>query len=252
MSGREASFALGTRRPGPMLTAIMIANVAFYVLELVLMRMGVPIERWLFLRPADVFENGAVWQLLSYPLLHAPQDVMHLVFNLITLYFFAAPLERYWGPRRFLIGYGVFALSGGLFTLLVALLSVTPVLSWLLPQFWTGAHVGASGAAVGYLIAFGLEFAEQEMNFFVLGRMKVKTFVLVMVAIEVLVALSFSQTSSTSHFGGMLGALIFVKGLWRPGRWLDIFRRGRLERRKREIERELRVIDGGKKDDLPN
>ena len=50
----------------------------------------------------------------------------------------------------------------------------------------------------------------------------------------------------------MLGALIFVKGLWRPGRWLDIFRRGRLERRKREIERELRVIDGGKKDDLPN
>ncbi|MFO0727026.1 MAG: rhomboid family intramembrane serine protease [Myxococcota bacterium] len=248
MSGRDPSFALGNRRPGPALTAILILNVVCYVAELIAMRLGAPVEELFFMTPARVFGSGAVWQLFTYPLLHSPTEVSHIAFNMLTLYLFGGPLERWWGTRRFVTGYVLFALAGGLFTLLVALLSLTPVLSWLVPHLWTTPTVGASGAGMGLLIGFGFEFAEQRLAF---PPMKVRTFVWVMIGFELLVALSFAQISSTSHFGGMLGALLFMRG---PGKWFDGKKRAQLEKKKRLIESELRVIQGGKGGggDLPN
>ena len=99
---------------------------------------------------------------------------------------------------------------------------------------------------MGVTIAWGLVFANRRMQFLLLGEMTGKTFVLLIVGVELLVALSFDPVSSTSHFGGMLGALVLVKGYWRPSKWTSIFRRARLERRKRKIESELRVLRGGK------
>src|SRR4051794_18106300 len=46
--------------------------------------------------------QGQVWRLLTAPLLHNPDGFWHLVGVLLTLYFFAAPLEAQWGRKRFL------------------------------------------------------------------------------------------------------------------------------------------------------
>jgi membrane associated rhomboid family serine protease len=88
--------------------------------------------------PAD--KAAEVWRLITFQFVHG--DPRHLLFNLLGLYFFAPPLERAWGSRRFLVFYlscGVFA--GLSFLLLAGLLGSMTFL------------VGASGGMVGCLIA---------------------------------------------------------------------------------------------------
>lgn len=250
----------GLPRPGKAIIGLIVANVAAFVLEVILLRVGVSSISHLFLTPAEVFERGFVWQPLTYVVLHAPNNPGHLLMNMLMLWMFGSQLEQWWGSKRVLIAYAVCALSGAALTLVVALLSVTPVLSWLLPSFWVNPHLGASGAVLGLTIAWGTVFAKQEMQFLFLGRMTGRTFMLIIVAIELLVAISLDNTSSTSHFGGMIGGYLLVSGKWRPSRWrsgVDPSTK-RLLTEKKRIERELRIIEGGKgkprdpSDDLPN
>ncbi len=241
-------------RPGKAILALLIINLVVYVVELILVRAGASaFVQSLMLTPASVFESYSVWQPATYMLLHSPTAPTHLLFNMLWLYFFATPLESWWGPKRLVTAYIVCGLSGAALTLIVALASRTPAMSGLLAGFWGRPHVGASGAVMGLVIAWGLVHGDKKMNFLLLGEMKAKTFVLIIIAFELLVALSLDSTSSTSHFGGMIGAYILCKGLWRPARWAQLANKAKLDRKKRSLERELRVIEGGKgKDDLPD
>jgi membrane associated rhomboid family serine protease len=253
---RSQAIQGGMPRPGKVVITLLGVTVGAYILELVLLRMGVPILEWLALTPSDVVGRGYVWQLATAALLHSPSAVGHLLMNMLGLWMFGAPLEQWWGGRRVLIAYVVCALAGAVFTVLVAALSLTPVLSWLLPGFWDRPHVGASGATLGLTIAWGMVFAKQPMNFMFLGQMTGRTFVMIMIAIQLLVALSFDNTSSTSHFGGMIGGYLLVSGHWRPSRWAQLWQRSKLVQKKKRLERELRLIEGGKgknpDDELPN
>ncbi|HET9568067.1 MAG TPA: rhomboid family intramembrane serine protease, partial [Vicinamibacterales bacterium] len=75
--------------------AIMIANVAVFVLTFfapaLVVRLG--------LRPADLFGEFAVWQLVTYMFVHA--GLSHIFFNMLTLYFVGVELERIWGTKYF-------------------------------------------------------------------------------------------------------------------------------------------------------
>lgn len=233
-------------RPGRGLIALVVANVVCYVLQLLLLRANQGWVRELYLSPSGVFDSGRIWQPFTSVFLHSERSPFHLVGNMFFLYLFGARLEHWWGTRRFLIAYGIFALGGGAMTLLVGLLSKTAVLAPLLPSFWVSSHLGASGGVIGMTVAWGLTYANEEFHFFLLGRMKGKTFVLIVLAFELLTALSFENTSSTSHFGGMLAAFILCRGLWKPSGWKKMTRRAALLRKKKKIEQELRVIRGGK------
>ncbi|MCK6551145.1 rhomboid family intramembrane serine protease [Myxococcota bacterium] len=235
-------------RPGRVGTALIAANVAIYVVYLVLLRSGAAWVQALRLAPADVFDSGQVWQPLTYMWLHSPTSPGHLVFNMLWLWIFGASLERWWGPQRFLWAYLLFGLAGAALTLLFGLVAHTGALGASVAAFWAVPHLGASGAVMGLTVAWGLVHANETMQFFLLGQMKGKTFVLLVVGIELLTALSFDPTSSTSHFGGMIAAFVLVRGLWRPSAWGELMKRASLERRRKKIESELRVIQGGRAD----
>lgn len=232
-------------RPSKTLLILMGVLVVVYVLQLLFLRGGAGFITDLYLSPQAVFEDGWVWQPFTYMWLHRPDGVFHLLFNLLWLWIFGTALNEWWGDRRFVIAYGIFGVCGAILTLLVSLLSLAPAFEPLLGGFWFKQHLGASGAVMGVTVAWGLVFAHRKMHFLLLGEMSGKTFVLLIVAIELLVALSFDPVSSTSHFGGMLGALVLVKGYWRPSKWTSVIRTVQLKRRKRKIESELRVLRGG-------
>src|ERR1035441_8454376 len=67
-----------------------------------------PVEELFALIPVFVM-RGEVWQILTYSLLH--QGWSHLFFNMLTLWFIGAYLERDWGPRRFIECY-LFCVAG--------------------------------------------------------------------------------------------------------------------------------------------
>jgi membrane associated rhomboid family serine protease len=247
MRPSNAGMQGGWPRPGRGVIALLAINIVFYVLELALMRAGVPVAE-LFLTPAEVFDAGKFWQVGTYWWLHSPARVMHLLFNMLWLWMFGTQVERWWGTKRFAIAYVIFGFGGAALTLIVALLSRTDVFGPLLGGAWTRPHVGASGPVMGVLIAWGMTLGNQTMNFLFLGQMKAKTFMLIIIAIELLTALSFDEVSSSSHFGGMIAAFILCRGLWRPSEWQGVVKKIQLARRRKKIEHQLRILEGGKGD----
>lgn len=103
--------------------------------------------RWmdaLILWPPAVTRGHQYWRLLSYGLVHA--DGQHLLFNMVTLFFFGRVMEglyaQYLGPFGFALFY-----AGGL-------------LVSILPSYWAHRNdnayrsLGASGAVSAVLFAF--------------------------------------------------------------------------------------------------
>ena len=246
MQHGQVQYQIAWPRPGRALIGIIVANVVAYVLQLVLLRANAHEVTLLYLRPRDVLVDGYVWQTVTYWWMHDPASPSHLLFNMLMLWIFGSRLENRWGERRFLIAYGIFGFGGSVLVLIMGLLSQTGPFASLLAGAWGAAHLGASGAVTGMTVAWGLTYAEEEFQFLLLGRMKGKTLVLLVVAFDLLVALSFANTSSSSHFGGIIAAFLLVQGLWRPSRWSDLWRREKLKVKKRRIERQLRVIEGSK------
>ena len=114
----------------PWVRRLLIANIVMFFItqvmpDLVRQLMFVPIL--IAYRP---------WTLFTYMFLHA--GLMHLLFNMIGLYFFGPRLEQRLGGRQFLLLYVLSGITG-------ALLSIP-----LTPRV---AIVGASGAVFGVLIS---------------------------------------------------------------------------------------------------
>lgn len=234
--------------PKPTRTVLTLlgVNVAAYVLQLILLRTGFGgwVEK-LYLTPHDVYARGYVWQLVSYGFLHSPESPWHLLSNMLWLWIVGPQMEAHWGKTRFLKGYFIFLLAGAALTVLVGALAETPVLAGVLPHFPTNPHIGASGAVLGIVVAWGLVHADRRMHVFLLGEVTGKTIVLLLVGLQILTALSFANVSITAHVGGMLAAVVLYKGLWRPARWKQMLRRRKLKATQSALEKELRDLERG-------
>lgn len=86
-----------------------------------------------------------VWQLVSYGFLHSKDSPLHLLFNMLGLYFFGGMLERLIGGRRFLVFFLAAIAVGG-----AAQLALSLALGESVPV------VGASGAVVFLVVAMAV------------------------------------------------------------------------------------------------
>ncbi len=168
-----------------------------------------PAEELFALIPVFVM-RGEVWQLVTYSLLHA--SFSHLFFNMLTLWFIGAYLERDWGPRRFIECYLFCVVGAALVTVAIA---YTRFLG-MSPQAET---VGASGGIFGLLMAFGILYADQEMFLFPLPfRIKAKYLIGIWIVVAIVAVFEPSGGVAVfAHLGGLLFGFLFVKFLPRRG-----------------------------------
>ncbi len=161
-------------------------------------------REWLALIPVDVM-HGEVWQVVTYSLLHA--NFSHVFFNMLTLWFIGAYLERDWGPRRFIECYTFCVVGAALVTVAV---SYTHFLG-MNPGTET---MGASGGIFGLLMAFGILYADQEMFLFPLPfRIKAKYLVGIWVVVAIIAVFEPSQggVAVFAHLGGLFFGFLWVK-----------------------------------------
>ncbi|HRP01448.1 MAG TPA: rhomboid family intramembrane serine protease [Candidatus Kapabacteria bacterium] len=92
------------------------------------------------LNPYQVINNKKYYQLLTSGFLHA--DLMHLLFNMLTFYFFVFQLEAIVGSVVFTTIYFASLLIGNLYTV------------WKKQTDYNYSSVGASGAISGALFSF--------------------------------------------------------------------------------------------------
>ncbi len=168
-------------------------------------------------------EDFAPWQLVTYMFLHA--DLMHLIFNMFTLWMFGRIVEQTMGLKRFLIFYFVCGIGAGICQELFQLgeyyyeglnhyefvrtsSAIIPMGEFL--NYWT--TIGASGACYGVLLAFGMAFPNERIMLLIPPiPIKAKYFVVGYAAIELLSA--FSTNGNIAHFahlGGMLFGLLLI------------------------------------------
>jgi membrane associated rhomboid family serine protease len=186
---------------------IILACTGIYLFQAV-MRVFAPsvvgvMQEWLALIPAEVM-HGRVWQLVTYSLLH--ESFSHVFFNMLTLWFIGAYLERDWGPRRFIECYTFCVVGAALVTIAIAythFLGASPV---------TGT-VGASGGIFGLLMAFGILYADQEMYLFPLPfRIKAKYLVGIWVVVAIVAVFEPAKGVAVfAHLGGLLFGFLWVK-----------------------------------------
>lgn len=209
---RPAGPGIRLGAPGltPFIKYIMIAcGVVWLIQWIVLMAKGPDLSFLLGIVPAGV-ASGQIWQPVTYMWLHSPQDLFHLLFNMLMLWMFGGELERYWGSRGFLRYYLVCGIGSGIIT-------------FLFNYFVTGHHqvavVGASGAIYGLFMAYGMIFAERTVLFMLLFPMKARTMALIMFGFTFFYTLtqSGSGISHISHLGGAIVGFLYLKRAWRMG-----------------------------------
>ncbi|HTJ77492.1 MAG TPA: rhomboid family intramembrane serine protease [Rariglobus sp.] len=200
------------RQTTSVLTWIICAIVAGFILESMALRwfsnpaIGDAFMGSLALSP-HTFVHGYVWTLLTYGLLHDPDQFFHIIGNLIALYFLGRELLPFVGAKRFVgicIGSGVL---GGL--------------AWLGCNWIHGGQlIGASAAVCGLLVVFACINPNQPITlllfFFLPVSIKPKYLAFGLLAFDLFGLLflelpgkSSLQIAHSAHLGGMLAGWIY-------------------------------------------
>lgn len=165
----------------------------------------------------DGLQSGRVWTLLTYSFLHSPSNLLHVIANLLGLYFLGRELLPLLGEKRFLWFYAAAAVAGGLL--------------WTATHWRTGGVVwGASAAVYGLLTVFACFYPNRQVTlllFFVLPvTLKPKYIASALLGLdlcgflfyEVMGAVSPFGFAHSAHLGGMLAGWIYFRYV-HEGKW---------------------------------
>lgn len=219
-------------RFAPLVTRNLIfINLIVWLAQLVLPKsLGFDITDWGALH----FYYGSAahfYQYISYMFLHSTDSLMHILNNMFMLWMFGSVIERYWGPKRFLIYYLITGITAALTQQIVWAIDLSSVTSGVYQFVNLGNNqiipvaeflnmpttVGASGAVFGLLLAYGMLFPNSEMYYLFLPiPIKAKYIVLLFGAYELFsgVHATGSNVAHFAHLGGMIGGIILIL-LWR-------------------------------------
>jgi membrane associated rhomboid family serine protease len=191
--------------PGPVtpaVKALLIANVGMFVVTMLM-----PSLRFVLgLQPASVIGSFAVWQVVTYMFVHA--DVMHILFNMLTLWMFGVELERVWGTPFFSRYYAITGVGAGLCTVLVSLLPFG-----FAQQMYLAVTIGASGAIYALLLAYALYFPHRQI-IFIIFPLPARVFVMILGGIALLFSISSQQggVAHIAHLSGLVIGYLYLRG----------------------------------------
>jgi membrane associated rhomboid family serine protease len=194
----------------------------------------------------DLFQP---WQIITHMFMHG--GVTHILFNMFALWMFGTAVEQVFGKKKFLffymsagigaallqLGYYYFKFNSGLDILTSSGIDQTTILETLnegkyntgweailgqaqLQSFvasFNSSMVGASGAIMGVLVAFGMLFPESKlMLIFLPIPIKAKYFIPAIIALDLISAItgqsffSPNNTAYVAHLGGALTGFLIM------------------------------------------
>ncbi len=240
---------------------LVIINVLFFAAKYVLQKSGIDLDQYLalFFIKNELFMP---WQFVSTMFMHA--TINHILFNMLALWMFGSALENVWGKKKFLFFYFSAGIGASLIYTLANYIQFQNVFDTLLnagindvdinsivttgqyntallkyvtqeslASFYNTYHtpaVGASGAIMGLLVAFGMLFPNSElMLLFFPAPIKAKYFIPILVGLDIfsgftgISILSPNNTAYWAHIGGALTGLIMIlywkKNQFNKHRW---------------------------------
>jgi membrane associated rhomboid family serine protease len=187
----------------PWVKRLLIANVVVFFITRLNPEFFL---QWFAFAPSHVLTQP--WGAVTYMFLHG--DFMHLLVNMLVLFFFGPPLETRWGSTEFIKFYFICGLGG------VALSFVFGSEAWI---------VGASAAIYGLMLAFAMNWPEAPIYIWGIFPVKAKWLVGILFAVSLMSAFGGGggNIAHFAHLGGILTGFLYLKSNWRPG---EVKRRG--------------------------
>lgn len=183
----------------PVVLNLIIINVLVYMATALL-----PLGKWIF-GFGSLFWVGNplfhTYQFVTYMFLHA--NFEHVFFNMFALWMFGRTLEYELGSRRFLVYYMVCGIGAALIQMLAA---------WVSGEYYIQL-VGASGAVMGLLLAFGVMHPNAMIVLLIPPiPMKAKWFVIIYGVIELFLGWTGygGNVAHFAHVGGMLWGFLLL------------------------------------------
>lgn len=135
------------------------------------------------------------WTLFSYMFLHV--DFMHILWNMLALYFFGRIFLDFYSVRHFVGTYLLGGLLGG----------IAFVLSYnIFPYFVQRAEnsylVGASAAVLAIVVASAVRNPGYRVNLLLVGSVKLSTIAILTVAVSVFMLAGNNAGGNFAHLGG--------------------------------------------------
>jgi membrane associated rhomboid family serine protease len=155
------------------------------------------------------------WTPITYMFMHA--GVLHILFNMLWLYWMGQIFEEYLGNKRTI---GLY-LMGGLAGALLFLLAYN-----LLPAFTSvnaaldSAIVGASASVMAIVVATATLLPNYTISLFLFGPVKLKWLVFVILVIDFLGIVGANAGGEIAHLGGALMGFVYIKQLQKGHDWI--------------------------------
>lgn len=186
--------------------AILTINVVFYVLwAVVLVHIGVVREfvwQYLALNPDLPGLLVRPWQVVSYNFIHLGVGFwgfLHLVFNMLWLYWIGKEYEELNGSHRLLASYLIGGLGGAFLTILYY--NLFPGMALV--------H-GASASVLGVMTAVAITYPYKSIGLLFIGTVRLIWVVVGFLVLDILF-IAGSRTAVTAHLGGAMFGFLFAR-----------------------------------------
>ncbi len=175
--------------------------------------------------PSTVFEQGHIWTLVTSPLVE--MSFLNLLFFGFMMWAFVPRLEHFWGTARFYRFVIITSLAGAIGGVLVGYL--THVDAWV---------TGLQPFMLASIVAFGMTFQKQKIQFFAVLPLTAKQFMYGMIVLQALVVGLNQDWSRAGAYASAIGVALLMISKFSPAltwkKW-----------RIRRARAKLTVIEGG-------
>lgn len=212
---REGSSFLGALgERGRICKWLVGINVLFFIVQ-VLTRSDPSLGWFTDALSLDVSHvlHGQIWRLLSYSFLHDPEAILHILFNMLFLWWFGSDVEDLYGPREFLTFYLSASFAAGLLYFFSSLA-------------FQGRNappcIGASGGVIAVVTLCAIHYPQRLIYLFFILPVPLWLFLIFFLAGDAYVFLSRtdSSTAVAAHIGGALFAGSYYRLHLRLSEWL--------------------------------
>ncbi len=178
-----------------------------------------PLKRWFYFSTKMITPKAEVWRFIGFQFLHG--SLMHLLFNMIPLYFFGPIVEKYLGGKRYLAFYLLCGICGALLYLVLNLGGVvvsllahrTVAVPGLLFNSTATPLIGASAGVFGVLMAGAFLVPNAVVLLFFILPMRLATLAYAFVALALVSVIlgGHNPGGEAGHLGGAIAGFYFIR-----------------------------------------
>ena len=141
------------------------------------------------------------WTIITY--MFAQYDILHILFNMLVLYWFGRLFLEAFTPKQFVALYIIGGIGGALLYMLSAM--VLPVYQGI-----SGSLIGASASVMAIVIAIAIKIPHYRVGLLFFGMVSLKWIAIAYVAIDFLSITGDNSGGHIAHLGGAACGALFT------------------------------------------